>query len=223
MRPTPVLLAAVLFVAQAFGADEPWEKVDTVDGVTVYRRSLPGSPIKSIRGVGVVDAPVAAVAAILLDERHSPDWINSLVEAKVVRHVQDNEYVEYNHVAMPFIVSDRDFVTLVHMELADEEGRVLITSKPVEDEFAPAKEKVVRGGLTGRYLLEPIDEGQHTRLTVELHADPKGALPAFVVNFFQKDWAHETLVGIRKQAAKKLAPPEEFSPFLSSVRAPGEG
>jgi hypothetical protein len=79
------------------------------------------------------------------------------------------------------------------------------------------QERIVRGGLNGRYLLEPIDDGQHTRLTVELHADPKGALPAFVVNFFQKDWAHQTLVGIRKQAARRLPPPPEFAAFLSSI------
>lgn len=201
---TRIILAAALLTATVKSADTEWEKVDTIDGVTVYRGSLPNSPIKSIRGVGVVDVPVASVAAILLDEAHAPDWIDSLAVAKVVRHVHDNEYVEYNHVSMPFIVSDRDFVTAVHMER--HESGVVITSRPTEDKLAPVQDRIVRGGLHGRYLLEPIDDGQHTRLTVELHADPKGALPAFVVNFFQKDWAHQTLIGIRKQAARRLPP-----------------
>ena len=211
--------ALTVSLLAAAGDGDGWDKVDTVDGVTVYRRSLPDSPIKSIRGVGVVEVSVAAVAAILLDEQHSPDWIDSLAEAKVVRHLQDNEYVEYNHVTMP-IVSDRDFVTLVHLEPQGSDGTLLVTSKPVSNELAPEKERVVRGALNGRYLLEPIDEGRHTRLTVELHADPKGSLPAFVVNFFQKDWAHETLVGIRKQAAKHLPPPAEFAPFFKSLEPP---
>ncbi len=211
------LAVAIAITAVALAPDGEWENVDTVDGVAVFRRSLPGSPIKSIRGVGVVDVPVASVAAILLDELHSPEWIDSLAEAKVVRHVQEDEYVEYNHVSMPLIVSDRDFVTLVHMEKINGDGAVLITSKPVDDELAPVKEKIVRGTLNGRYTLEPTEGGKKTRLTVELHADPKGALPAFVVNFFQKDWAHQTLTGIRKQAAKKLPPPAEFSPFLNAL------
>ena len=215
-----LLLVGVSLAAEPTPAPDDWEKVGTIDGVSVFRRSLPDSPIKSIRGIGTVDVPPVAVAAILLDELHSPDWIDSLAEAKVVRHVSDNEYVEYNHVNMPLIVSDRDFVTRVRMNQQGPDGTLLIVSEPIEDTLAPERPKIVRGGLNGRYLLEPIEEGKKTRLTVELHANPKGSLPPFIVNFFQKDWAVETLRGIRKQAAKQLPPPEEFAPFLGSCAKP---
>ena len=34
-----------------------------------------------------------------------------------------------------------------------ETGRASITSKPVDDDLAPVKEKIVRGTLNGRYVL----------------------------------------------------------------------
>jgi hypothetical protein len=44
----------------------------------------------------------------------------------------------------------------------------------------------------------------------------------FVVNFFQKDWARETIQGIRKQCAKPdLRAPKEFVVFLESLKAWG--
>ena len=53
-----------------------------------------------------------------------------------------------------------------------------------------------------------IDDGKRCRLTVELHADPKGLLPAWLVNFFQKDSVRLTIAGIRKQVQKPdLKPP----------------
>jgi hypothetical protein len=44
-------------------------------------------------------------------------------------------------------------------------------------------------------------------------------LPAFVVNFFQKDWARETIQGIRKQCKKAdLKAPPEFAAFLDQLK-----
>jgi hypothetical protein len=53
---------------------------------------------------------------------------------------------------------------------------------------------------------------------VEIESDPKGWLPAWLVNFFQKDWARETIEGIRKQCAKPdLKAPAPFAEFLAQL------
>ncbi len=39
-------------------------------------------------------------------------------------------------------------------------------------------------------------------MIVEIHADPKGSVPKWLVNLFQKGWPRNTIEGIRKQAAK---------------------
>jgi hypothetical protein len=195
-----------------------WEQTGNEAGVTVYRRAIPNSSFLAVKGTGVVEAKVRTVALVLLDDARAAEWVDSLAEARVVRTVSETEYLEYNRASMPLFVSDRDFVNRVSMA-ADESARtVTIRSIPAEDAAVP-KTKAVRGLLDATYLLESIDGGKHTRLTVEIESDPKGMLPAFVVNFFQKDWARETIQGIRKQCAKPdLQAPKEFAAFLDSLK-----
>lgn len=214
MRAAAVVALAVSTLA--FAGD--WEEIQDTDGVKVYRRDLPDRSINSVKGSGIVDAPVATVALVLLDDARSPEWVDSLTEARVVRMISPSEYIEYNHVAMPLIVSDREFVTRVAMTVDRDKKTVVMKSVPVEEPTLKKKPNLVRGELSAVYVLESIDGGKRTKLTVEVDADPKGSLPAWVVNFFQKDWSRDTIKGIRGQAAKKdLKPPKEFAEFLGGL------
>ncbi len=220
----PCATLAVL-ATRAFAARDAdgWEQTDQSDGVTVFRRDDPGSPFHGIRGSGVVDANVATVALVLLDDARAPEWVDSLDEARVVNVISSNEYIEYNHVHMPWPTSDREFLTRVTMGFDAGSRSSQIRSEPVELPGLPPRKGDIRGVLRATYTMTPIDGAdgkQSTQLTVEIHSDPGGWIPAFIVNFFQKDWAHETIAGIRAQARKPdLAPPEEFKLWLAQLDA----
>jgi hypothetical protein len=212
-----VLLGATGAHAGSVGADG-WEQVSDKEGVRVFRRSVPGSPLKSMKGIGVVDAPVATVALVLLDDARASEWVDSLAESKVVRMVTAHEYIEYNHVSMPWPVHDREFVTHVSLSADAAARSAVIRSVPASGEEVATRPKIIRGELTAYYSLQAVDGGQRTLLSIELHSDPKGAIPAWVVNLFQKDWARETMRGIRKQVKKAdLKPPPEFAAYLGEL------
>jgi hypothetical protein len=194
-----------------------WEQIADKENVQVYRRSVPGSKLKSMRGVGLVGAPVATVALVLLDDDRAPEWVDSLAESRVVRVSSPYEYIEYNHVAMPPLIRDREFVTRVLLNKNPAEKTAIIDSSPIEDP-AIKHTKIIRGELTAHYVLKSIDQGKNTLLTIEIHTDPKGLLPAWVVNLFQKDWARITIAGIRKQVKKPdLKPPAFCAQYLSEL------
>jgi hypothetical protein len=196
-----------------------WEQIADKDGVKVYRRSVPGSRLKSMRGIGVVQAPPATVALVLLDDDHATEWVDSLAESRVVRTLGPRDYIEYNHVAMPAFVRDREFITHVSMSVDPVKSVAYIRSQPADD-ASIAHSKIIRGELSGTYELQAIDGGKSTLLTIELHSDPRGLIPAWVVNLFQKDWARQTIAGIRKQVAKRdLKPPAPFAEYLREVAA----
>ncbi len=211
-----LILPAALFATLAFAGD--WQEIQDSDGVKVYSRELPEHAIKSVKGSGIIDAPVATVALVLLDDARAPEWVDSLAEARVVRMISPTEYIEYNHVSMPLVVSDREFVTRVTMRLDRPTRTVTMRSVPDDDPSVKKNSKYVRGELSALYVLESIDGGKRTRLTVEVDADPKGSLPAWVVNFFQKDWSRDTIREIRKQAKKTdLKVPAEFVEFVGPL------
>src|SRR6516165_2566654 len=105
----------VSFPAASTGQD--WTRVDVADGIEISRRTVPGSGLVAMRGVGTIDAPVWKVASILLDPARAPEWVDSLRESRAVRRIAPVAYIEYNHFAMPFLVKDREFVSEVQIDV----------------------------------------------------------------------------------------------------------
>jgi hypothetical protein len=213
------LLATTTMASAGKVGPDGWEPIADKDGVKVFRKSVAGSPLKSMKGIGIVDAPVTTVALVLLDDPRAHEWVDSLAESRVERLVNPHEYIEYNHIAMPAICRDREFVTRVTLEARPADKVAIIRSAPAEEASIKHNKKIIRGDLTSFYELRSVDGGKRTELTIEMHTDPKGWLPAWVVNLFQKDWALETIGGIRKQVKKPdLKTPPEFATYLDEVK-----
>ena len=66
---------------------------------------------------------------------------------------------------------------------------------------------LVRGEvLSSTFTLTALDHGQRTRVVAEVHTDPKGSIPKWMVNLVQKSWAHTTIMGLRGQVRKANVP-----------------
>ena len=97
---------------------------------------------------------------------------------------------------LPSVVPDRDFVwDQVALRLPT--GSVLIAGKSVEefddDEVVPVSKGHVRGAvLTSGYYIAPETEaeGGGSKIAFVVQADPKGSLPAWVVNLVAPKQAH---------------------------------
>src|SRR4051794_15025120 len=76
------LLLTVAVVPRA-GADgmsaapEPtWEPVQEADGIAVFRRDVPGSPLVAFKGETTIEAPVEKVLWVLVDNEHKTEWVD---------------------------------------------------------------------------------------------------------------------------------------------------
>jgi hypothetical protein len=184
----------------ATSQDEGWEKIRDEDGIVVHKKEVPGSPLVAFRGTGVVDAPLSKVVFVLIDLARTKEWVERVVEGRIVRQISETEYVTYTHLGAPLIVSDREFVSRAKISM--EPGKLVrFTMNATEDPDAP-RGKYVRGELIGSsWEVRPVD-ATHTLVTAEIHADPKGSLPKAIVNFLQTSWAYKTITALRKQASK---------------------
>ena len=59
-----------------------WEKIDDDDGIVVYRREIPGSPVIAFKGEGDISASILRVASVLVDTSRATEWIDSLTECQ---------------------------------------------------------------------------------------------------------------------------------------------
>lgn len=212
------LLVLVTLSPSARANEGSWEPMGTKEGVQLFRKEVPGSSLIAFRGDGIIDAPLVKVATICLDDDRAQEWVDSLVESKVVRVVNPSEYIEFNHIGMPPLVSDRDFVTDVKMTVDPDTKTFTMYYRSVDDPAMPAG-KYVRGEMFYTSLvMTSIENGTKTRMQAELHADPKGWLPKWLVNFFQKDWAVATFRGARMQSKKTdVKRPPVFEDILNRV------
>jgi hypothetical protein len=180
-----------------------WEEISNDDGVLVHSKEVPGSDVIAFRGEGIINAPLAKVAEIMIDTPRKLEWVAKIAGAKDVRPIGPLERIEYNHTSSGFfLVRDRDFVFHAKGEVDCKNQKLTFRLKSVEEPAAPETDKV-RGSLNAsEYRFTALDGGKKTHMIVEIHADPKGSVPKWLVNLFQKSWPRNTIEGIRKQAAK---------------------
>jgi hypothetical protein len=119
------------------------------------------------------------------------------VETRVLKFVdRPGHALLHGTFKLPSVVPDRDFVwDQVALRLPT--GSVLIAGKSVEefddDEVVPVSKGHVRGAvLTSGYYIAPETEaeGGGSKIAFVVQADPKGSLPAWVVNFVAPKQAH---------------------------------
>jgi hypothetical protein len=207
----------VSFPAASTGQD--WTRVDVADGIEISRRTVPGTGLVAMRGAGTIEAPVWKVASILLDPARAPEWVDSLRESRVVQRLGPTAYIEYNHFSMPFLVKDREFVSDVQIEVDPTTRRVALVYRPTTQAMVPPT-RAVRGEiLAGRFDARSVEAGRRTELIAEVQCDPKGLLPAWLVNLFQRHWPTNTFEGMRKQAARAdIQIPVAFQRVLDPTR-----
>lgn len=180
-----------------------WEPMSDDEGIKTYRRSVEGESIVSFRGEAIIDAPIWKVMGVLSDTSRKVEWVAKVKVAEDLEQISKYERIEYNHTAVPWPFQDRDFVYHIRGELLDSSKAVRLLIKSVEHKGKPKTDGVVRGHVKeGNYLLTSLQGGKRTKLEVEITADPRGAIPHWLVNLFQKSWPRVTIEGIRRQVAK---------------------
>jgi hypothetical protein len=195
-----VLWSLLASVSQA----SDWQTVEnTSDGIQVLKKEISDSSLVAFRGVGVVDAPLPLVATLIFDTARGTKWIKGLDESRILRWIDEDEFVKYDHIGLPFFLSDRDFVTKIKMSFDLRKKELIFHYRQTDDPSAPHT-SYIRGEMieTTTITLRSIEDDKKTWVDAAFLCDPKGQLPTWLVNFFQQDWPKSTFRNLRKEALK---------------------
>ncbi len=181
-----------------------WEKLGESDGVVTLRKEVPDSPVVAFRGEALIEDSMARIAGVLEAVEREKEWMADVVETYNIEKLSESDRWEYNRTKTPWPLQDRDFV--IHSKItfkADPEPTLTVKMNSADNEKKPPLSGVVRGALIDSvFVLRYLDE-KRTFFTCEIHADPKGAIPKWVVNLFQKSWPMDTISGLKRQLQKK--------------------
>lgn len=201
------LLAATVGVAAAAPERGPWEPLRSDQGIVVHRRTVAGSKLHEFRGVGVVEAPIAAVMAVLSDATHRREWMKEAVANERIERTGPFSEILYSRTGAPWPVADRDVVSRADTTIDAAARLVRIEFTSVAHRAWPPQPGVVRmPSLRGHWIMWPERGGAATRIEYQLHADPGGLLPDWLVNRVSRQIPHDTLSGLRAQLRRRRDP-----------------
>ncbi|MEN0062396.1 MAG: START domain-containing protein [Myxococcota bacterium] len=186
--------------ADAEAGKYQWEEIYTSKEVVVSKAEIEGSKFVAFKGEVIYEAPIGKVLGVILDNDHRLEWVGRLQVNRVLEQTTPFDYVVYQAFGLPPLFSDRDYVYRgVATQRAN--GIVELAMSSVEHTKAPETVGVRADLVDSRYELEALGPNQ-TRCAVEIVTDPRGSMPAWIVNLIQRTWPRDTLVGIREQLPK---------------------
>ena len=211
-------IALIALSAQLSHASE-WYSVDkTTDGIQVFRKEVGDSGLVAFRGIGVVEAPLPLVATVIFNTDRRREWIDGLVDSRILRWRDEENFDEYDHIGLPFFIKDRDFVSKVKMSFDLSKKEMVFHYQPSNEPSAPRTD-YIRGELIhATFILSSMDNDKKTRVDAEFLCDPKGWIPKWLVNFFLNDWPTTTFRNLRKEVLKDLSVDMRFSQLLERGR-----
>ncbi len=161
-----------------------WEQIRNENDIMVYRQESGHSDILAFKGVTRINADMDTVMTFISDNSIADTWIPMVGERRTVQTLSPCSRIEYTHVEMPWPLIDRYFITLVNAE-QNLNGSIRVRIKSMEKPPFIEEDKILGVFLNSSILLEPIAEGDQTRMTVEIRSDLKGLIPKWLINKMQ--------------------------------------
>lgn len=175
------------FLISLVSATPAWKLDDTVHGIDIELREVPGSDFDEIRLTTTSPQPLDrlcdAVWAKDVGNKAEGDF-----KKRVIIRETANERWTYEQIHVP-VVSDRDYVMYVQLVAPASSGRCVVRFETRTDPAYPPFEDIVRiPSVRGRWELSPTDGGR-VRIQYEVYSDPGGSVPAMFARGSQRDAA----------------------------------
>ena len=192
-------VVSLLLISQCSVAwSTPWENLGVIDGVKSARKTIKDSPLFAFRGEREADIPLDVLIATFADPKERSHWVDRYADHKTLKKTDYGEtyWIRFN---LPPLVSDRDYVLKSEAKIDREKGQITIVINSTQHPQAPEGCCVRAEVKRTVYQFTALSKTK-THLMVEVHTDPKGMLPRWLVNLIQKSWPSKTLNALVKHA-----------------------
>lgn len=198
---------SVIFVAAgstaSIASTASWKTLYTKKGITVSSRSVDKSSFKEFQGIGIIDAPLEVLIAVLQDVDAMPQWMPDCKKVRLISRNGNKSALAQVTIDFPAPMSDR--YIMVHSEGAiDSEHPVVnIRMKNIKGSGDAVVKNLVRvPHYRGIYRLEYLSRCR-TRLTYRVHIHPGGSVPSWMVNLSMKKSPYTMMIKLREMVVRK--------------------
>ncbi|MBM74034.1 MAG: hypothetical protein CMK59_01430 [Proteobacteria bacterium] len=190
---------------------EGWSYVDTRDGIEVSQKTFSDSPLFAFRGEANVDVHTSVLLGLLLDDPKGAEWVDLMNFSKRLKSINSNTHILHQSYDLPWPIQDRDYLLNQEIQYDHSNKVVTIEFHSIIDPILPENECCIRAYATRTYWKFSALPNGSTDVVVEVLTDPKGSLPAWLVNLIQKDWPYNSIHNLSERAKKGDIPKEEVT------------
>ena len=183
-----------------------WKKVLEEDGVEIFLAEVPDSKFKAFRSRGIVKGNIEKYLALFREVGEMKKWSPKIIDKVVLKEVSDIEAITYQIDDIPWPVQDRDLILSNKLYLDKEEKCLKVLLHSVEDPSRPPNNDYIRAQVDWAVFSIRPQTKDTTYIDFMIHADPKGNIPAWVVNQIQRKWPYKFLKN-SEEAAKTFSLP----------------
>lgn len=208
------MLPALFFLAlPVHGADAPvteteqWVKVKEGKGIVSYGKPGSKNPVKTVYAVGIVNASVPVIEALLRDVEAHNKYVHMVSEAKKIdlpgKTNTVDLFYEYCRLGMPWPAWDRDAIGSAQFLYKAATGELLVVIKGVKADDVRPNPKTIRMPVTNlSFKLVPKGPNQ-TEVTYAIEADPSIALAPFILDMLFKTLSYNTIKNMREMVKQE--------------------
>jgi len=212
MKKAAIILLTLLVVPTVFALkyrpprqlctmEGPWQTIFTDQGLTVYSQRIPGSKVLAFKADGYIEAPLDQIMEVMRRVEIVDEWMPDIREKFTLEAVSDVEVITYSINRLPFPFSDRELVLHNSVRLDRERRGMVLDMVSMDYNDYPVKKATVRAHMNcGEMLVRPIGT-EKTEVELLLYVDPRGFIPAWLVNRVQKRLPYNFLKTLEKKAA----------------------
>lgn len=178
-----VYVAALLFFCTASAYCAPdWKLRKEENGIKIFTAGTDTSSFKLIKVEFTVAATTHQLVSFLMDVPSQPEWIYNCKTARILQQPAPNELIFYSEFTLPWPCSNRDYVT--HFTVTQTApGHTVINSYAAPD-YIPSVSGKVRVKKSSAHWDIMQESEKEVKIIYEVHFDPGGSLPPWLVNMF---------------------------------------
>jgi ribosome-associated toxin RatA of RatAB toxin-antitoxin module len=197
-----ITLLFTIFVNINLLAQKDWEKSIEKNGITVYLRDSDKTPFKEVLATIVIDAKLSSIVYLIRDISNHENWVYANKKTKILKDIDDFNWIAYNISEAPWPVTDREVITKNSI-VQNNDLSVKIQLKCYSN-FLPENDDYVRiKYLDSYWQLTPLEKNK-TSVKLKITLNLGGGIPAWVVNMVIDNAPYETMNGFREQLKKPL-------------------
>lgn len=180
--------------------DTTWEVLDEEDGITVYRREVPGRDVYAFRGDMVMNASIMEIIDVMQDVSKHTQWMYKCTESRILKRISEERAIGYTRVDAPWPLWDRDAVIDTKVKFNEDRSKVRMDFHGIDGrDLRKVPKKVIRmPRLDGFYEMHEFKPGK-TRIRYQAISDIGGSVPKWMANLAAKDLPHTTLSRLRER------------------------